>query len=261
MKRAWPAWLCIFATAVLIFRGASAQTQKASASPNITSAILGKEILDYAVEWKLIRAGSAKITWTPDRSSFRGDLRLESAGLVSKLYRVDDSYSVQLEQQLCASSIFMKSLEGKRQRETKVAFDHARGKASYLERDLLKNSTVLAREIDTPPCVSDILGGLFKMRTLNLEPGQSANIAVSDGKKSVQVRIDAQEREEVKTPTGTYKTIRYEVFVFNNVLYAKQGRAFVWQTDDARKTPVQIRARMNFPIGTITLQLEKEERN
>jgi len=33
----------------------------------------------------------------------------------------------------------------------------------------------------------------------------------------------------------------------------------VWVTDDERHLPVQIRARMGFPIGSITLSLEKEE--
>jgi hypothetical protein len=36
---------------------------------------------------------------------------------------------------------------------------------------------------------------------------------------------------------------------------------FLWLTDDARMMPVQIQIRLQFLIGTITLQLEKEERN
>jgi len=34
---------------------------------------------------------------------------------------------------------------------------------------------------------------------------------------------------------------------------------FIWLTDDSRRLPVQIRLRMVFPIGTVTLQLQKEE--
>lgn len=256
LRSAWSVWLFFVLCAV-----SYSQQQKSPQKPPTPPSAFGKETLNYGVEWRLIRAGTAKIQWTPGRNSFQADLHLESAGLVSKLFRVNDNYSSQLDEQLCARSINMKSAEGKRERETKVSFDHQRGKASYLERDLLKNSTVLAKETDVPGCFSDILGGLYKVRTLNLEPGQTANAPISDGKKAVQVRVEAQEREEVKTPTGTHKTIRYEVFVFNNVLYSKQGRAFIWLTDDARKTPVQIRVRMQFLIGTITLQLEKEERN
>ena len=132
-------------------------------------------------------------------------------------------------------------------------------KASYLERDLLKNNTVLAKETDTPACVQEWIGGLYKLRSLKLEPGQSAMIPMSDGKRFANVKVEAQEREEVTTPLGKFKTIRYEIFVFDGALIARKARAFVWLTDDAKKTPVQIRVRMQFLIGTINLQLEKEE--
>jgi hypothetical protein len=33
----------------------------------------------------------------------------------------------------------------------------------------------------------------------------------------------------------------------------------VWVSDDRRKLPVQIRVRMTFTIGTITLLMEKHE--
>src|SRR5437763_733614 len=85
----------------------------------------GKEVFTYAVEWRLVRAGTAKLSWTASGSGWQGDIHLESSGLVSKLYRVDDNYIVQAEDQLCASTIYMKALEGKRSRETRVGFDRA----------------------------------------------------------------------------------------------------------------------------------------
>jgi hypothetical protein len=104
-----------------------------------------------------------------------------------------------------------------------------------------------------------VITGLFKLRNAHLEPGQSIQIPTSDGKKTAPVRIEAQEREEIKNKLGNFKTIRYEAFLFNGVIYSKKARMFVWLTDDARRLPVQIRARMPFPIGNITLELEKEE--
>jgi len=104
-----------------------------------------------------------------------------------------------------------------------------------------------------------VAGALFFLRTMNLEPGQSAQIPVSDGKKSVTVKVEAQAREDVKTPAGTFKTVRYEVYLFNNVLYKRSARANVWLSDDRRRLPVQIRVRMTITIGTINLVLEKHE--
>jgi hypothetical protein len=82
---------------------------------------------------------------------------------------------------------------------------------------------------------------------------------MSDGRKFAQVKVDAQERERIKTPAGTFNTVRYEANLLNGVIYTRKGRAFIWLTDDDRRVPVRILLRMNFPLGTVTLDLEKEE--
>jgi hypothetical protein len=172
---------------------------------------------------------------------------------------VEDDYSTNLNSALCGQSLQMTTLEGSRQRETKVAFDSAARKSSYVERDRAKNSVIATHETDIPPCVHDVIGGLYFLRTLNLEPGQSTQIAVSDGKKSAMAKVEAQQREDVKTPQGTFKTIRYEVYVFNDVLYRRAAHLYIWLTDDRRKLPVRVQVRLQFTIGTITLLLEKVE--
>ena len=53
---------------------------------------------------------------------------------------------------------------------------------------------------------------------------------------------------------------QYEALVFNNVVYRRKGRLFMWITDDADRIPVQFRMQMGFPVGTVTLELEKHER-
>jgi hypothetical protein len=243
-------WLSLIIVALPLF-----SLQSAPELPKST----GQATFQYGIEWRLVRAGLARLIWTASSSSAQGDLHLESAGLVTKLYKVNDDYRVSMTPDLCATSIVINAEEGKRQRSTKVTFDRAARKASYLERDLVKNALVLAKEIETPPCVYDYVGGLNKLRGMNVEPGQSVQLPLSDGKKFANVRVEAQEREEVKTPLGTFKTVRYEILMFNDVLVNKKARLFVWITDDARRLPVQIRVRMQFLIGTITLQLEKEE--
>jgi hypothetical protein len=217
--------------------------------------------LQYGVEWRMVRAGVARIAWTPTSGNgYQADLHMESAGLVSKLYRVNDDYRAQLGQGLCGNTVFFKAEEGKRRRETKVTFDRTAGKVSYVERDLLKNNVVLTKELQVPDCTYEYLGALHHLRGLKLNPGQSITVPVTDGKKFAQVKVEAQEREQIKTPVGTFQTIRYEVHLFNGVIIPKNARMFLWISDDARRLPVQLRVRMQFLIGTITLQLEKEER-
>ena len=216
----------------------------------------GSEVLSYNIEWRFIHAGNARLTWSPAGDGFNARLHLESAGMVSSIYKVDDDYTSVSDRGLCAVSLSLQANEGSRRHDTAVTFDAARRKASYRDRDLVKNVTV-THETDIQPCTQDIFGALFALRRQRLEPGRSTEIPLSDGKKAILAKVEAQERETLKVGSTTYKTVRYEAFLFNNVLFRRRGRLFVWMTDDDRRLPVQIRIHMPFYIGTVTLQLAR----
>jgi hypothetical protein len=213
------------------------------------------EKLTYDVEWRLIHAGIVTVERQPHLAS----MRLESAGIVSSLFRIQDVYTVNYEDSVCATSSVMESMERERHHETRVTYDRDHNHAAFIERDLITNMVVKQTGTDIPNCVADTLGAFTKLRSMNVGVGQSAQIPVSDGRRSAQVKVTALEREGIKTPAGPYQTIRYSADLMNGVVYTRKGEVFVWLTDDARRLPVQIRLRTTFPISTVTLQLEKEE--
>lgn len=223
-----------------------------------------KETLSYQIEWRLIYAGDAHVNLAPmehdGKPQWQSKVDVESGGLVSKLYKIEDHYQVNMEDQFCTTLTDYDAMEGKRHHQVKVIYDYSHGKASYIEHDLIKNAVTKTAESDIPACVADIVGGLAKLRTLRLEPGQNTQLMLSDGKKTVSARVEAQEREQIKTPAGTFNTIRYEAFVFNGVLFARKAQLQAWLSDDPLAVPVQIRARMSFPVGSITFTLVREER-
>lgn len=176
------------------------------------------------------------------------------------LAKVDNHYAVLYDGDFCAQSYLFEVREGKKQRDISVTYQQPPGKASYLERDLTKDGATETKEIDVPPCVHDELAALARLRTMELEPGQVLELPVSNGKKSVSARIEVQKREQINTVSGKYDTIRCEAFLFKNILYKRNGRMFIWLTDDERRLPVRIRVRFRFYIGTVTLELVKEEK-
>jgi hypothetical protein len=89
----------------------------------------------------LIHAGDAVL----DLHNSDGRMKLDSAGLVSALFKVDDTYTVRFEPSFCAAESQMDSKEGKRHRQTTVTYDRTQSRATWVEHDVLDNNKVLRR--------------------------------------------------------------------------------------------------------------------
>ncbi len=212
------------------------------------------ETLNYGVEWRFVRAGEVSLAYGAARQT---DMKVKSVGLVSTFIKVDDTYRAVFDDGWCATGLTLVAHEGRRNRETRVTFDRAKKKSSYLEKDLNNGSTVLAKEMEVPACVQEVTGGLAKLRHLKLAPGAATEVAISDGKKLAMARVVALGMEKVQTPLGEFRSMKYEAFLFNGVLYSRKGRLFIWISDDEKRLPVQIKVQLPFYVGNITLQLEK----
>lgn len=252
-----------FAILLAVLLPAGGQVSSGSSAGSNPGVLPAKETLDYSIEWRLVTAGRAQLQWyaTPPKShmGYEAKLHLESAGLVSRLYKVNDLYTVELTPTLCTESTVQTAHEGPRNRETRVNFNSNTRRAHYVERDLNKNTSTV-KDIQVPGCIYDVIGALYALRAIHLEPGHSTEFNMSDGKKSVRAKIEAEKAEDIQTPAGKFKTIRYQAYLFNDVLYRRSGHLYIWLTDDARKIPVQIQIRLQIAIGTITLKLDKEEK-
>lgn len=213
--------------------------------------------LQYEVEWRLIRAGTARFTLNGTSDS---RLHLLSTGLVATLFKVNDTLSTNYGPGFCLQSSNFEVHEGRRHREAKTTVDAAARRIHYLERDVVKNATVNTKELEHAGCVYDVTGGLALLRERGLAPRQTWEPVITDGRKVAPVRIEAQGKETVKTSLGTFTATKYEVGLMNGVIYSRKGRIFVWMSDDARRLPVRIRVQMPFYAGTVDLNLEKEER-
>ena len=214
------------------------------------------EVLNYQVEWRFMTAGKVKVTVNKNVSAANGKLEVQSLGIVSMLFKVNENYEAVWRPDFCAQSTHLFSEENKRRRETTILYNGPGNKTQFVEKDLVKNTTI-SNSVAVPACVADVLGGLQKLRALKLTPGTSSQIPISDGKKFVEVKVDVQEKEDVKTAIGTYKTVRMEAFLFNGVLYDRAARCLVWVTDDEKRIPVKIQILMRLHIGTVTLLLDQ----
>jgi hypothetical protein len=214
------------------------------------------EKLTYRVEWRMVTAGDAVITVSRSGADWQTDLHLESSGFVSRFLRVLDTYRMVTSERFCSVRSTLEAQEGKRHSAITLVFDNTRHKLSYNEQDFVKNKTD-THELDIVPCTYEILGALEALRQIKNDQGKTIIFPITNGKKMVNARVEVRSTDKIKVNDKNYSTIRYEAFVFDNVLYRRKGHLFIWMTEDAEHVPVQFQFQMGFPIGNITLQLEK----
>src|SRR5262249_17205108 len=102
---------------------------------------------------------------------------------------------------------------------------------------------------------TDVLSGLFYAASLRLEPGSTHVFPLNDG-KTVDFTARVEEREEIKTDAGTFKTIRVQPQAPIGPLKSK-GKVWIWYAEDGGRMPVQLRGRMFW--GSLTLKLVRIE--
>ena len=254
MRLACAAGLLVF------FRGQIAPAPPPQTQSHNIEAFPFPEKLTYRVEWRMVTAGTVELQFLrPNPNNWGINLDLQSEGVVTRLYRVLDKYRVTSNSQFCASSATLDAQEGKRHNLTQLNFDNQAHKVHYEGHDLVKDIQE-TKELPIEPCTHEVAGALALLGKLNLAPGKSIALPVTNGKKMVSARVEAQARESVVVDGKTYQTVRYEAFLFDNVLYKRKGRLFLWISDDPDRTPVQFRIQLGFPVGTISLQLQKQQK-
>src|SRR5262245_34369271 len=160
----------------------------------------GGEKLRYSVSWRLLPAGHADLSLAQEPGGrWRVTGKAESVGYVSNIYKVDDEYQSSFRgSPLCSNGLHKTIREGGRQRDVKLDFDAQARSARVEEKDLKSGVVVRNAQFPTPACVQDILSALYLVRTRTLTVGQSIDIPLNDGSKTIQLRVEVQAEEDVK---------------------------------------------------------------
>jgi hypothetical protein len=238
--------------------GATAQTEtKVSGAARIEPLRPGFELpngqtLHYEADWRFMTAGIASFHLERAGSQEHLEGTADSTGVVAMLFRVADRFNSWFDAKtLCSSKLIKHTEEGSHRRDTVITYDYRRGKAVLEERNL-KDNTQKRIENDIPGCVTDVVSGILYVASLPLQPGASYSFPLNDGSKTVIVQAHVEAKEQVKTPAGTFNTIRVgpegEYGPLKN-----RGRVWIWYTDDSQHLPVQMRARLFW--GTLTVYL------
>jgi Protein of unknown function (DUF3108) len=210
------------------------------------------QTLHYEADWRFVTAGIASFHLERAGSQEHVEGAADSTGVVAMLFRVADRFNSYFDAKtLCSQKLIKHTEEGSHRRETVITYDYSRGKAVLEERNF-KTNEQKRTENDIPGCVTDVVSGILYVASLPLQPGASYSFPLNDGGKTVTVQAHVEGKEQVKTPAGTFNTIRVGPEGEYGPL-KDRGRVWIWFTDDAQHLPVQIRARLFW--GTLTVYL------
>ena len=226
------------------------------------------ETLTFTVDWRVFTAGRAVFQLDLQQPSLlRVQASADTVGATNMIYQVVDRFQSSFNPQTgCSAGFSKQTQEGRRKVSSDLVFTPGAaapppsatpvlGTQSLTERNLVRNTTK-QQQGQIPACSIDSLSGIFYVGSQNLAVGQDFKLPLADAMRTVSVTVKVEAKEEVKTPAGTFNTIRVQPTADAGVV-KNRGTITIWYTDDARHMPVQIRAKLFW--GTITFHLQSIE--
>jgi hypothetical protein len=247
--RARPSVRSLLAAAALLVAASAAPAQEGTtgqAGPARGAAFAG-EILRYDMTILGIEAGELVLKSAADewegRPALRIEMTVETNEDISRIFLVRDSLRSWVDAASLASFCFHKrTAEGHRTREEVITFDQARGVARRGDKVILFD-----------PLAFDSLSSVYLARTLPLDGSAPIRMTVV-AKDAFLLDVDWQGRQTIKTPAGTFRTVRIEPKNPGESLIARGRNLVLWLTDDERHLPVQIRS--GLAIGNLVGKLK-----
>lgn len=215
-----------------------------------------RQTLTYTVDWRVFTAGTAVFQLEQQGTQMKIAATADTVGGVTMLFPVVDRFQSGFDTKTGCSTGFSKQLqEGRRKVSSDLSFDYTHGKQNQTEKNLVKG-TQKTLTASIPACVTDSLSAIFYAASQPMTVGQKFGFPLADAMRTVTVTMKVEAKEEIKTPAGTFQTIRVQPTADEGIV-RNRGNIWIWYTDDARHIPVQIRARLFW--GTITFHLQSME--
>lgn len=148
--------------------------------------------------------------------------------------------------------------QGKRVRETKSTFDHAKGQMTWTLRDPNNPQSEPRHAItEFSGQLQDVLSAIYFIRTQPLEVGKGFDIYIGDGGRVYTTPVKVLEKKRIKTVLGRVDAFRVtaELFGPERLIDNEKGEFSIWFTADARHIPVGGRVKTDY--GTFDIKLKR----
>jgi len=211
------------------------------------------EQFTYEISWLNITAGTAAMAingagMDGDRPLAKLITTAQSRPVITKFFPVDNRVeSIMDLATLLPEHLIFKRREGKKKEDIEYIFHQKEGTVT-----VVKNGVTELLEMQ--PATQDIISCLYYARSeLLLQPGSSLTMNVYHDKKNRKLDVHVEGIEMVSGPWGEVETARVLVVMPFQGLFLNKGNIRVWFTNDDRRIPVRMKAKV--VIGSIVADL------
>ena len=224
-----------------------------SSNPPSTRPFQVGEQLTYEISWLNITAGTAVMAVSGagtdgDRPLTKLITTTRSRPAITTFFPVDNRVeSIVDPATLLPEHLTFRRREGKKKEDIEYTFHQKEGTVT-----VVKGGTT--ETLEMPPGTQDVISCLYYARSeLSLQPGSVLMMNVHHDKKNRKLEVRVEEIEIVSGPWGEVETARVLVVMPFQGLFLNQGNIRVWFTNNDRRIPVRMKAKVI--IGSIVADL------
>jgi hypothetical protein len=223
------------------------------------------ERLSYNITYLGLKAGELTLEALPiktmgNRKVYHIKGHATSSALFSMFYRLNDTIETFIDFEGFFSHRFHLVLdETKQARDSLELNDSEKQQTYYWDRLTRRDQPMRETKKYSPiqPFSQDSVSALYFLRTLDLPIGKTFSVPVVSEGNTWEAVCEVIRKEKVGTPMGDIQALVLKPEMKYQGILKKNGDSFLWVTDDERKFPIRLEAKVK--IGHVIASLSKVE--
>ena len=210
------------------------------------------EQFTYEISWMNIKAGTAVMGVTAVTEENHPLIKLvttaQSRPAITKFFPVDNRVeSILNPETLLPEHLTFRRREGKKKEDMEYTFYQKEGTVIEVKGGSTETLPIL-------PHTQDAISCLYYVRSeLTPRPGWSLTMNVHHDTKNYKLNVLVEKVETIRGAWGELETVRVLVVMPFQGIFLNQGNIRVWFTNDARRIPLRMKAKV--VIGSLVADL------
>ncbi|TXE08650.1 DUF3108 domain-containing protein [Gelidibacter salicanalis] len=177
-----------------------------------------------------------------------------TSGAIKWFFKVKDRYESYFDKHTGLPYKFIRNIdEGGHTKDIEIEFDH---KASLAHVTDKKRKTDASYSVEKN--VQDMVSAFYYLRnnynTNSIKEGEVVSLNMFFDEENYNFRLKFLGREELNTPFGTIKTLKFRPYVMAGRVFKEKESLTLWVSADDNKIPLRIQA--DLAVGSLRADLE-----